>query len=238
MMRSIKAPINYIDAKIIELQCDNIEAKVFFVRFPKKTFVLSTLEGIRNVDIVGNYYLHSSFWKIYKDTFILKRCFCKKIALRTEDISLLFTSVDMDNIAFHTEIHKDLIIWVAITAGVHGNAIRAGVDKGCWLETENGWIQVGTINILIFTNKKLTDGALASAVISATEAKSAVLQDMQIKSSYTPHVIATGTGTDNIIISSGYSGKFTSAGGHTLIGYMIGKSVRKALTIAISKYHI
>ena len=231
----INAPIDYIKAKIIRFYQDKVPAKVFVATFPKKTTILSTLEGFKSLKAVGNYYLYPALWGSCKKIEDLKKEFSDKIGLNQKDISLLFTGADIDNIAFDTESHKDLKVWTAVTAGVFGNAMRAGVDKGYWLETEKGWkkIKIGTINILIFVNKRLTQGALASAVIRATEAKSAVLQELSIKSTYTPNLIATGTGTDNIIIVSGYSGKFTSAGGHTVLGYMIAKSVRKALFKAI-----
>ena len=229
----VNSPISYIKAKIMRFYQDGIPAKVFVAKLPKKTAILSTLEGFKFATAVGNYYLYPVLWKCCEKAKRLKKRFSVRIGLDEKDVSLLFTGVDMDNIAFHTEVCKDIKVWVAVTAGVFGNAMRAGVDKGCWLETEKGWERIGTINILIFVNKRLTQGALASAVIRATEAKSAVLQELSVKSTYSPNLIATGTGTDNVVVVSGYSGKLTSTGGHTVIGYMIAKSVRKALFKAI-----
>ncbi len=232
----INPPISHIDAEIIRFNQDGIPAKVFLVRFPRKTEVLSTLEGAKKVVAVGNYYLHPMLWHSCASTVeALKKGFSEKIGLNKTDISLLYTGVDMDNIAFHVERYNDMVVWSAATAGVSGNAMRAGVDKGYWLETGKGWkkIDAGTINIFIFTNKRLTLAALASAIIRVTEAKSAVLQELSIKSTYSPELIATGTGTDNIIVASGYSGRFTSAGGHSLLGYMIARSAREAVFKAI-----
>ncbi len=229
----ISTPIDYIKAEIIRFYQDGVPAKVFVARFPKKTLLLSTLEGFKSAVAVGNYYIYPALWSNCKKIKDLKKEFSNKIGLGQRDISLLFTGADIDNIAFNTESYKDIKVWTAVTAGVFGNAMRAGVDKGYWLETEKGWKKIGTINILIFVNKRLTQEALASAVIRATEAKSAVLQELSIKSTYTPNLIATGTGTDNVVVVSGYSGRFTSAGGHTVLGYMIARSVRKALFKAI-----
>ena len=40
----------------------------------------------------------------------------------------------------------------------------------------------GTINILVFTNKALTDSAMVKAMMTITEAKSAALQDWGVES--------------------------------------------------------
>ena len=229
----IKSPIGYVKARIIRFKEGKYPAKVFIVELPKKTKALSTLIGVAKVKAVGNYYLYPALWDKCVNIKRLKERLARRIGIKPKRVALLFTGADMDNIAFHTERYKDLVVWVASTAGVLGNAMRAGVDKGYWLETENGWERIGTINILIFVNKKLTEGALASAIIRATEAKTAVLQELGVRSTYTPGVIATGTGTDNIIVVSGYRGKFTSAGGHTLLGYMIAKAVREAVVTAV-----
>jgi adenosylcobinamide amidohydrolase len=95
----------------------------------------------------------------------------------------------------------------------------------------------GTINVIILTNAPLSNGAMARTIITATEAKTAALQDMNARSSVSPENQATGTGTDNMII---VSGKDTAkpllyTGGHTKIGELIGKSTKTAVAKAIKK---
>ncbi len=226
----IKAPISYLDARIMRFEENGFPAKLFLVRFPKKTEVLSTLSGFRKADAVGNYYIYPALWDSFK-TEEIKKEVSEKTGIK--DICLLFTGADIDNIAFHEEHFRDITVWVAATAGVFGNAIRSGVDRGSWFEKKGGWEKVGTINLIIFVNRKLSQGALAQAIIRATEAKSAVLQELSVESTYSPGLIATGTGTDNLIVVSGYSGRLSSAGGHTVLGYMIAKAVREALFRAI-----
>ena len=50
-------------------------------------------------------------------------------------------------------------------------------------EMEFMLVPLGTINVIILTNAKLTDAAMARAIITVTEAKTAALQDLKIKSS-------------------------------------------------------
>ena len=76
---------------------------------------------------------------------------------------------------------------------------------------------------MLLTNAVLTDGAMARAIITMTEAKTAALEDLKVPSSYTKSVQATGTGTDSVIIVSGVTGPAaTYTGGHSKIGEMIG----------------
>ena len=87
-------------------------------------------------------------------------------------------------------------------------------------------------------NFSLTDGALARAIITATEAKTAALQDMDARSSVSPENQATGTGTDNMIVVSGNWTKkpISSTGGHIKTGELIGASTKTAVAEAIKKH--
>jgi adenosylcobinamide amidohydrolase len=78
---------------------------------------------------------------------------------------------------------------------------------------------------------------MARAIITATEAKTAALQDLDVRSIFTPQSQATGTGTDNMIIVSGKRlGKMLrSTGGHTKMGELIRVSTKIAVTEAIEK---
>jgi hypothetical protein len=83
---------------------------------------------------------------------------------------------------------------------------------------------------MIFINKTLSKGALTRAIITATEAKTAVLQELAINSRYS-NGLATGTGTDQMAIASKLTGdpELTSSGKHTKLGELIGISVKKAV---------
>lgn len=95
--------------------------------------------------------------------------------------------------------------------------------------------KTGTVNIILITNANLTDGAMAKAIITITEAKTTVFQELDIRSTKKPHLQATGTGTDSIIVVGGYGKEVGYTGGHSKIGEMIAKCVKKSVKEALIK---
>ena len=125
-----------------------------------------------------------------------------------------------------------------ITAGVSGNAARAG-DPTRWDETLEGWKQVspysGTINIILMLSCPVTPSAQSQAVVTMTEAKSSVLAELAVPSRYSP-TVATGTTTDQFCLAAPLdpdrqSRESTST--HSKLGEIIGTSVREALREAL-----
>jgi len=118
-------------------------------------------------------------------------------------------------------------VYALVTAGVRSNAMRMSEDEGRFYEP-------GTINIIILPNMELTPRAMTRAIICATEAKTAALQDMDVRSRYTPLVNqATGTGTDNIIVVQGTGIRINNAGGHSKMGELIAKAVYSGVKEAV-----
>jgi hypothetical protein len=77
---------------------------------------------------------------------------------------------------------------------------------------------------------------MARAVISATEGKTAALQDLDIRSTYLPlTAAATGTGTDNIIVVQGDGTPIDNAGGHCKMGELIARAAYAGVREAIFK---
>ncbi len=133
----------------------------------------------------------------------------------------------MDNLSVQKTQHNDMIVYALVTAGAETNAIRAAVDEGNFYEP-------GTINLIILTNMRLTPRAQTRAIISATEAKSAALQDLDVRSSYSPCYQATGTGTDEVIVVEGRGKSVDNAGGHSKLGELIAKAVYQGVKDSIS----
>ncbi|MFO8049666.1 MAG: adenosylcobinamide amidohydrolase, partial [Desulfosudaceae bacterium] len=76
--------------------------------------------------------------------------------------------------------------------------------------------------------------AMTRAMISATEAKTAALLDLDIRSSYVDgRYRATGTGTDNIIVIQGRGPEANKSGGHTKLGELIARAVHDGVSRAI-----
>ncbi len=113
-----------------------------------------------------------------------------------------------------------LSVGALITAGV-GNAASAGI-------TQPYRPQAGTINIILLLDANLTRGAMLNAFITATEAKTAVIQSRNIR---TPDGdLATGTSTDTITVATTGKGKLQNyAGSVTVLGWLIARAVRQAL---------
>jgi alpha-ribazole phosphatase CobZ len=127
------------------------------------------------------------------------------------------------------DVHKAAIIdenpiKVITTAGL-SNSITAGDD----IILQN----YGTINTIIIIDGILKENAFVDAIITATEAKTVALSQLDIRSRISKGQ-ATGTTTDAIIIAStGQGEKYEYAGTATKIGNIIAKSVIKSVTEAI-----
>ena len=151
-------------------------------------------------------------------------------AIEAAQLALTATAADMDNLAVVTERAAPFVVTALATAGARSNAHRAGTDMGTSVES------AGTVNVILLLNAQLSDGAQTNAVIMATEAKTAAFQDLSVPSSYTPSALATGTGTDTVIVVPARDGpEVTYAGGHALIGGLIARATHRAVQEALSK---
>ncbi|BBH19970.1 adenosylcobinamide amidohydrolase [Paenibacillus baekrokdamisoli] len=108
------------------------------------------------------------------------------------------------------------------TAGTT-NAARAGLRRSFFPAYE-----AGTINTFLFIDGRMTSSAMVNAVITATEAKTAALQDLGIMETMHGR-LATGTTTDSIVIALSQSNRYDElhayAGTATTIGDGISRMV-------------
>ncbi|WP_116115335.1 adenosylcobinamide amidohydrolase [Austwickia chelonae] len=153
----------------------------------------------------------------------------------------LGTAASMRCAGVATRSFDDLRVTAVCTAGVEGNAGRAG-DPASVVEVDGRYDRVaehqqpehGTINTMVFVNHELTSGATARALMNATEAKSAVLQDLVVGSRYSCGR-ATGTGTDQYALACpiGVGTPLHSAGHHVVLGELVSQAVAGALRDAL-----
>ena len=158
----------------------------------------------------------------------------EKLGLNPEKTTGLITSACMDNYAISTKKYEQLSVTSIVTAGADKNGVKAG-DKASFYEYNNHYFKhFGTINILTIIDANLQDGALVTASITATEAKTSVLQDLKVESQYS-RFISTGTGTDGICIISNKNSEnhLENAGKHSKLGELIAKSVQEATRKAL-----
>ena len=226
-------PFNYVkDVRIVYSSIMDFPNKTLIIDFKGPLSVVSTLEGLRSgIESVGNHYSPPPCWGIGHKLGLKKmRRRIYQVINKSEDTaSFLFTGADMDNLAIKRQSFRDMEVYALVTAGVKSNAVRMSADEGRFYEP-------GTINIILLPNMKLTLRAMARAIISATEAKTAALMDLDIRSSYSSSMHrATGTGTDNIIVVRGTGIEIDNAGGNSKLGELIAKVVYKAVQEAIYK---
>jgi len=225
--------LDYVkDIQIIHTYIYDFIHKTLIIELNQPMPVVSTLEGYREgIKFVGNSYSPAQVWGIYHKISLddSRAGLYKVLNKQKENTSILFTGADMDKLSIKKEKFKDMDVYAIVTAGVESNAVKMSKDIGLFYEP-------GTINMILMTNMKLTPRAMTRAVISATEGKSAALNDMDIRSSYSGMVNqATGTGTDNIIVVQGTGTEIDNAGGHTKMGELIAKAVYHAVQDAIYK---
>ena len=236
--REIKLKLEDVKAEIIYHKYQGFDVNTLLVSFGEKRRVLSTWDGYRKARFVANTYQPTKLSEITMRNYNeFQAKFPASLNISRSGLSFVSTGANMENVAVCEKSYRELTMSVLATGGV-GNALRTGVDGGNWMEWNGNYVNLlGTINIILLSSATLSGGAMARAIITATEAKTAVLQDMDARSSVSPQNQATGTGTDNIIVASGKESDkiILSTGGHTKIGELIGVSTKIAVAEAIKK---
>ncbi len=163
---------------------------------------------------------------------------CEELGLTPDETAVLGTAANMAYAAHRTAGFEDLRVDAFTTAGVAGNAARAG-DPAAWTETDDGWRRAspppGTINTILLLDCPVTPAAQARAVVTMTEAKSAALADLAVPSRYSP-TIATGTGTDQFCLAAPLEpGRRAreSTSPHVKLGEIIGTAVKESVEEAL-----
>jgi adenosylcobinamide amidohydrolase len=162
---------------------------------------------------------------------------CGEAGLPAEETAVMGTAANMNYAAVSTAADHAVEVTAVVTAGVEGNATCAG-DPANWRETAAGFEKVpayaGTINTMLLINTPLTVAALARAVVTMTEGKSAALQRLVVPSRQSPD-LATGTGTDQYCVATPLTpaAAMTSASTHVKLGELIGRVTRTATQEAL-----
>lgn len=214
----------------------------FVVEFSKPHTVLSTSQlngGIHtNIEAIFNNqipFVHDSSELPGGSvpSYLIKKA--KQLGLNPKVSTGLLTSASMENTAFKKLSFKDLAVEAFVTGGVNINGGRAG-DPASYYEQQGNFLPLGgTINILLYIQANLPPEALVKSLITATEAKTAALQELSAPSQYSAG-LATGSGTDGIIIACDpqSSLKLTDAGHHSKLGELIGQTVISATKKALA----
>jgi adenosylcobinamide amidohydrolase len=150
-----------------------------------------------------------------------------------DEVVAIMTAAKMKNVEVVNLQFEDLALTTFVTAGAYFAATAGDeiASKQTAFPTKN-W---GTINIIILIDANLEESCMVNAIVTATEAKAAALRELDVRSRFSGE-IATGTVTDSVVIACTKQGsKIKYAGTGTIIGELIGKSVKMALKKAIYK---
>ena len=233
---------------------------------PKRNGIVSSwLNGgyNENLSAVFNHQLSQENIDKYGDGGILdflndlSSSFYDDLSLRSDKLSGLITSADMNSYSIACESYRDIEVIAITTAGARVNAVSAGdlasyyeinadyrydleddesKDQNNYQKNNQNPNKPGTINTILLINTKLDESSLLLAEMIAVEAKAVALRDLMVSSNYS-NEIATGTGTDGIAIFSNMdSENFTdNVSKHAKIGELIGKVVIDSIKEALAK---
>jgi len=144
----------------------------------------------------------------------------------------MMTAASMKSLRIRQARVENIDILILVTAGL-SNPRRAGDYAECrTLSTRS--VRHDTINIILISTASFTPAAMVEAVMIITEAKAAALQTLNIKSPVS-NQLATGTGTDSVILATQKTAKLCIefCGKHTLMGELIGQLVIEAVRDSI-----
>lgn len=143
----------------------------------------------------------------------------------------MMTAASMDSFRSARETVQGIDMVVLVTSGL-SNPRRVG-DRADYREMMTESKKIGTINIIAMTSAILTEAAMVEALMIVTEAKSAALQEAEVKSPVSCK-LATGTGTDSIAVVSGHGPEtMRYCGKHVLFGEVLGRLATDAVTSSI-----
>lgn len=164
-----------------------------------------------------------------------QKLLAEEIGLDMETTAGMQTGVHMKNVSIKELSFEHITVTAIVTGGIEANGGRVG-DPATWVEdgkTKEKY-KVGTINIMLYINGNLTDGTMARALVTATEAKTIACEELQLHSNYS-RGLATGSGTDETIIIADAESEmlYTNAGKHSKLGELIGLTVKEAVKEAL-----
>ena len=143
----------------------------------------------------------------------------------------MMTAASMNSFRMIKKSAQGIDILVLVTSGL-ANARRAG-DLAEYRQMTSSIKAAGTINLVVITTARLTEAAFIEALLITTEAKCAALQDAGVMSPVS-NKVATGTGTDSVVVVSGHGpDEVQYCGKHVLFGELLGKAVIEAVSASI-----
>jgi adenosylcobinamide amidohydrolase len=181
------------------------------------------VNAILNISVPDNY----SDKHLHDDPVNLVYEAQKNLEITTDYVAML-TAAKIQNLSMTTRQIDDITIMAIATAGWrHGESAGENIV--------NNHYTPGTINIIVILDAYPTEGCLASLFLTATEAKTAAMNDYDIRSRYSGDA-ATGTITDSLTVAATDRGKKIELGGPaSTIGQLVASTVRQVVKEAADK---
>lgn len=135
---------------------------------------------------------------------------------------------------------RDLGTFDCVTRQADGHAARAvatvGLGNALAAGDPPGPMRVGTINVLVQLSHALDEAGLAEALALAAEARTAAVLAARVPSRRSSE-LATGTGTDCIVVAAPEAGEpLRWVGKHTVAGALVGGVVKEAVTRGVRRW--
>ena len=156
----------------------------------------------------------------------------KKLGLSGDFVGMV-TAAAVDKYALASKKDGELTVTVLATAvDPAGNTCDHAETAGETITVEE---IPGTINIMVVIDGNPTESCMVCTVLTATEAKTAAMWELDIKSRYSGD-LATGTITDAIIVAKTNRGAPIVYGGPaSKLGQLVGYCTRKAVKASLMK---
>jgi adenosylcobinamide hydrolase len=180
------------------------------------------VRNILNIGVPPGY----SNIKLHMDPMALITLSAAKIDVRKDYLAMV-TAANVHNFSLVYEKNEECTVYVAATAGC-----SHGESSGETITIEE---ITGTINVIVLIDGAPVQSCLAAAMITATEAKSAALHDLDVRSRYSGD-LATGSITDSVTVATTSRGIPIVLGGPaSKLGQLVGACTRQAVTEALLK---
>jgi len=208
-------------AVISDIDLSTVSSAIYNGGFQKAKAILN----VQAPEELSDRKLHENPQKFITDA-------AKKLGI-SENFVGMVTAAAVDKFALASKKDGNLTVTVTATAvDPEGNTCSHAETAGETITVEE---MMGTINIMVVIDGNPTESCLVSTVLTATEAKTAALWELDIRSRYSGDV-ATGTITDAIIVAKTNRGAPIVYGGPaSKLGQLVGYCTRKAVKEAVMK---
>jgi adenosylcobinamide amidohydrolase len=208
-------------AAIFDTELSTVSSAIYNGGFKKAKAILN----VQAPEEFSDQELHANPQKFIVDS-------AKKVGI-SENFVGMVTAAAVDKFVLVTKKYGDLAVSVIATAvDPEGNTCSHAESAGEIIKVEE---MTGTINIMVIIDGNPTESCLVSTVLTATEAKTAALWELDIRSRYSGDV-ATGTITDAIIVAKTNRGApIVNGGPASKLGQLVGYCTRKAVKEAVMR---